>query len=278
MPDPAWVAYTAFGLSVFSTLRPEITTAYNRLLRPPRYIIEENSLIELGFADTGCTLSAAGVIIAENGSMVVRHVHGTVTRCADGHVVELQAKAYKDTHGDPTAPSAQINLPTAFAVTADVPVPYWVMFTFRDRDQAVGRSLSNLFEAWAAYLKTSQQPAAGFGSPFGPVIGMPNVGAAQWWEAFKATAPFAKSASELGPEFFWEAGDYVLTLSIEPVRGRAPKSKTWGFTIVEDDAAHLRENVLRLQALVCGQFPDSKIPPLNFAYVQYQQAPVSTQG
>ena len=234
--DPGWVAYTALGLSVVSTLRPELEAGYYRFFKPPTVCVEQLPQIVLGVNSYGPYLQVSGVMTVSHGSLLMRRMSVSLEREDAPSAFSFRVKCYVGTAYDSATNSADISMPISFSLDEGKPVPFSAVFVSAPDAKEFERTLLVLRDNWATFeADHNAQPA--YPGQYAP--------AQDPWTAFRKDPRYMSCVETLGSRSFWNPGTYRFTLGVE-TNGKSPPPTSFEFTLAQEDVARILASIPRI--------------------------------
>jgi hypothetical protein len=266
-----WTAIAAV-VAFIALIQPWVITAWRRFFRKGFVDIHETSTIEIGFSAFGATIGLIGTLRSLHQDMFVQSANVTLSKGEDiARRFEWGAfRNPKTVVGLAAVQSAEVSVdaPFSFMIATAQPYRYNIIFIDVAVLQQVRAILENFRQAWISYAV--QQTDLDIQSP-------PTDPNAQQkllqklrraYEKFSGTEEYAKALDSLNHLYYWEPATYELILNVRTARPNKTFTKTWSFTLLENDIVNLRNNVPSILEETAG------IPITAGAYL-FAQAPYS---
>ncbi len=235
-------------------------------LRKGKIDIYETGNIEIGFAGFGPSVSLLGTLRARHKDVFVQRMIVRVVRVKDKAQYELAWQAFRPSQLSLTGQQGQeFEIASSFLVTPAHPHKYSIFFADTRFLSDVRPTLTSMTEKWHAFVRDrmSRLPEGQSSSP--PNV-MSNLALANpIFDEFSKTGSATDAFAALEHAFYWNAGEYALTLSIDVADVRHPIEKTWRFSLSDEDTRTLRPNAIGIIRAACGI-----TNWFSFAYPQYK--------
>lgn len=209
--------------------------------------IYESRNVQVGYGGLGPSLCLVGTLRGRKKAEFVREMDAVVVRVRDGARSQLLWWATRS-----GGPSGQANQPVlGFLLDPSHPFNYDTFVVDERFVAAMKGKLSDLSDRWRNFLTERLQVAF----PAQPVdlstvLGNPTASEGMFADFLSRPEP-VEIHEELKNRLYWESGAYVLTLNVRCANDRS-FSKTWNFSLTEDDSRRLRLNSIATVRDACG--------------------------
>jgi hypothetical protein len=238
---PSW---GSFIVAAVALLQYWIIAAWRRYFRPGTLDIHETGPIEIGYSRYGPTIGLYGTLRSVHRDIFVRDALLVVRRLRD------QSQHRFDWAWARSGTATE--LPAGFLVPESQAQRYNLIFADVDTREDIGRTLAPVSEDWVQEI----------------VANPPQDDAARYalYGGFSNTQVHVNAHAELTRLSYWDDGDYELLLEIHTTRPDKTFTKSWRFSLTQNDESLLRLNAIPVLRQTVG-FDDV---PLNFAFPLYQ--------
>lgn len=237
-----------------------------RKYRKGRVEIHESGTIELGYGTFGPSVALMGTLQAQHKDVFVKRATVTVVRLSDGSTHQLNWRAFRPrTISLAGHDNQELELPSSFLIQPAEPFRYNIVFVDDEFIAAHKDGVDPIQKEWYEFKQEQLgELEAQNGEGVKAVAEDPRTMEGLFSE-FSKTPEVVQAYSVLDRAFYWDPGEYSLSMSIECGEPDKTFTKNWYFTITDHDARTLRLNSVATIRAICG---------LNsyfgFAYAEYK--------
>ena len=260
-PVPDW---GSFLVAAIALAQPWIIWLY-RKYRAGTVHVYEKANIEIGFSNFGPTVALLGTLRATDHDVFVRRMRLEVRRQKDSARHRFEWRAFRSGRASLGGQDERYaEAAGSFLLTTTPPHQYDVFFATPEFASEHGALASSLLERWRSFVRRRiEDEGPSLSTQLARVLEDP--GAFETLlEEFKKTPEPLELYSALDRGFYWNPGQYDLTLSIETAKPEAAFESRWSFELSEEDSKFLRLNVVSVIDVIIGHNVQ-----FNFAYPAY---------
>jgi len=255
LPSPSWLADPKLWIALAALVQPWVIALYKRFVLRGRLRVYEVGNIEIGFSSFGPTIGILGSLNASQRDVFVKGAEIVVVREKDQAQAGFRWFVQRPFTWKTEGVHTEVQPASAIAVKKDSSVNFSTLFTlpgFAEEHAAVAGAFTTAWNESELSKADTQDTAARLVllSKFSEVSPTP----AKLWEQMLGT-------------FFWQPGDYTMTLSVLAEKPTPAFTKRWRFRLSADDTNLLKGNITMIVRTLAGIEADFK-----FAYPQYDGA------
>ena len=255
--------YAAEIIATIALIQPWALYLWKRFIKPGSIDFFETGAIEIGYSSFASTIGINGTLRALSQDFYIREMKLELTKKKDSSKHTFDWAIFRDTkislYQDKTT---QVELPYGFLLSTKSPHRVNIQFHDLKQQEDLRPIFNNLKAKWASYLEIHYPTQNRISDSENNYHLRTN----ELHQKFVQTNDSTDSYAKFNREFYWEKGDYELTLKISTASPNKTFSKKWKFTLTEDNAEHVRLNNLYLVDVACDQTVDN----YNFAYPRFQ--------
>lgn len=241
-------------VALLAFFRPEISKLIRGLVN--KVDLYPTGRLEVGFSSFGPTIGLAGSLRAVPNSQFVQRMLVQVVRARDRATYTFEWAVFRPLSVGPTD-LKDMQLATGFVIGAGEARPINVQFHDQNTRTRIDGPLSELRGHWLSFLK--QQPV-----PMGEI---PPVDLPKLYNAFgesPAKPVVSEIYQDIARSFYWEPGDYELTLNVLTANPYKEFERTMGFVLSDEDSRQLRLNLIGTMLNACG------VPTAHFNFANVE--------
>lgn len=263
-------SYGTLILAVYAVVQVWIVFLWKRFVRKGKLKIHETGTIEIGYSNYGPTIALNGTLRGLHQAVFVREIQLLVTRDKDSSAHKFQWLAFRSPELDLTASTpVSLEIPSGFMVIPSIPHRYNIIFN----DTATLGEIRPLYDgylsAWNKTIEKMNEPLTLLQQLIDPNKVLQNkVSLIQKFQKSQATDQVHGSIERL---CYWDTGKYKLTMTVYASDPNMSFSKTYAFSISEQDSISLRANVIPVLELPISAHLQIEEYPFYFTYAQYAE-------
>lgn len=251
-----WTAIAAV-VAFAALIQPWIIGVWQRFFRRGYVDIHETATIEIGFSAFGATIGLMGTLRSLRHDMFVQSASLTLSKVEDSTSRRFEWGLFrkpKTVVGPAAVQSAEVALeaPFSFMIATIQPYQYNIIFLDVVVLQQVQSLLENFRQAWLKYLiqETDLDIQAPASDPNAQQRVMQKLRRAH--QKFSSTQQYRETFDSLNQLYYWEPETYKLVLDVRTARPDRTFTKTWSFTLLDNDVSNLRNNVTSVLEDIAG--------------------------
>jgi len=261
------VAIASLCIAIAALAQPWIIALWKKFFSLGSVNIFNTGQIEIGYSNQGPTLGLHGTMIASDRNQLVHKVVAVVTRKKDGASHTFEWAFFRGYQVNLARPEDMtFELASGFLLTTSQPHRFNIfLIDFPVRDE-IERCLRQLVTAWDQYSEAWEERHEDQAQPSDDTEANETNLA---YEKFRSSTEHVNSFQEITRLCYWEPGDYKLQLTVETALPVRSFSRTWGFSLTNEDSDRLIGNTLSILSVSC--IGDAF--GFSFAYAKYWEDP-----
>jgi hypothetical protein len=261
--DPADPRWWTFGVAALALVQPWAIAGYKKWIRRGAVEIYEQGAIEVGFSFAGPTVALLGTLRAIDRDVFIRSIGVEIVRLQDKSHHKFDWLAFRQ--GRITLSGTQdaaLEVPSSFLLTTSQPFRFNVVLGDTTTAAKTNDLIATARTAWNDQLSASG-------------LYIPNPQLSQTEAVSKAINNLRSAYSagriandvykDIDRQNYWEPGKYRLTFEVNLTHPDRSITKSWQFTLTENDSQLVRANAGAMVASVTGSSVQ-----YNFAYSKYE--------
>lgn len=242
--------------------------ALYRKMRKPSVTIYESGNIELGYSTFGPTVGLWGTMRAPHKDAFVKRVSLQIVRLRDSSTHEFSWRFFRSSaiainKSDPI----RLEIVSSFLLTQNEPLKYNIVFVDEGFISENSPKVGYIPAKWMEFRnqKIKELESEHDSAIISSLISNPLLNEAIFDEFFK-TEEVVRAYTILDRAFYWEEGDYKLSINVECSQPDQTFRKDLTFSLSREDVESLRLNSIPTLRALCGL--DAV---WNFAYPEYKK-------
>ena len=264
-----WPDWGSLAVALIAVVQPWAISLYKRLRHKGAIDTYQTGFIEVGFSNYGHTLGLLGTLRGSYQDVFVTRIHLIVTREKDQATQRFGWRAFRgNTSTLGKEEEVSVEAAGSFLVTHTAPHKYNIFFVSEGFAAEHGAAANAVTEEWNKFIhERLKEIEPNWNGQVSAVLADPALSSSLFDGFLKTRAP-TDLFTRLNNAFFWHPGSYRIRYVVECAKPDRHFSKTWGFTLTEQDSEQLRLNAIGVLRVLCG------IPAtFKFSYPEYAQAP-----
>lgn len=278
-PDAHGFNWTGAGV-VLAIAQYWVPILYNRFCRRGNITSYPTAKIEIGYSQLGPTLGLVGTLRAERREFFVSSISLSVVRLKDRLTHDFKWLLFRPNRM-PVGPRASeqltLEIASGFMVSPQEPRAFHILFA----DVATQETMLSSIEACQSAVADARGKLEQEGRDL-RVVQLAPLQHFKWEQDIQALyeADERKHAAwrALDDLFYWQAGDYGLSLTIQTSGPERTFTQSWPFELSGQDFSRLRLNVISILDVALTQEAGLPEPTSFFVTADYQSEDVQAAG
>jgi len=256
-------------VAILALIQPWIVALYKKFFRQGSIDIYETDTIEVGFSGLGPTIGLYGTLCAMHRDQFVRSVNLTVVRQKDSSTHQFGWGLFRSGKASISSPSdITVELPSGFMLMTKAPHRYNILFTDEQARNDIQTHAQDVRNAWSdKVLEAIGKQLIEMREELAPLAAEINRILEALFDNFSKEGTFSEAFSAIDRIFYWEPGEYTLSIDVTTARPDHLYSRSWTFELSKQDSEKIRSNVIMILFAAC----DRDIGVFNFAYLPYKK-------
>ena len=238
-----------------------------RWFRKPKISIYESGNIEIGFSNFGQTIGLNGTLRVLKKSSFIKNMSLDVTRERDSAKHTFNWRVFRPLTFtiNPQPSSTPIEIASSFLLTQEKPFKYNILFIDDGSYSRINSQLAELHREWLDFRNNKLQKLEEEYEPNAveQLINNPLLDE-KIYQEFTKLPKILNIYTNLDRDFYWQQGNYTMSLSLECSKPDQKFTKEFKFTLSNENVDELRLNTIAILRIICG------LDVIwNFAYPEY---------
>lgn len=260
--------YGAHVLASIGIIQFWIKVLWDQYFRKGKIDYYETGTIVIGYGTSGPTIGLNGTIRALNKDVFIRAIDLLVIREKDKAQHNFKWNTFQSpqiyTVGSQSTP---MELPSGFLISPNSPHRFNIVFNDNDLFRDISPLLNSYLSEWYKTIKELTQiwsPSIGVQPPAEISSRQHNL-----IEDFRKSTIHFETYNALNRKYYWEPGDYHLSVNVMSSKPDGVSRKTYGFSISTGDSERLRLNVIAMLQQPIAEYLRVNNFPYNWAFSEY---------
>lgn len=257
--------YGVFILALYGIFQYWLIVLWQKYFSKGKLKIYETGTIETSYGPLGPVIKLDGTLRALSKNVFVKSMHLLLIREKDKAQHIFSWFAFRPPKIELIS-NQQISaeIPYSFLVSTDSPYRYSIAFYDADIFKEIRPLFNEYISEWYKVV-TQLKELEPMGQQAEPT---PNI--ISLIEAFRKRAIRVDMYTALDRKCYWEPGDYTLTLNVKISKPDRLFSKTFRFSMAEDEAKTLKLNVVTILEEPISDYLKQKNYPYRTGYLAYK--------
>jgi hypothetical protein len=260
-------------IAFVAAFRPEL----HALLRPRRVdvLLSDSLFLEIGFNGLGPTLGVVGTLNNEHARSLITKMRIRLKASGANQEFVLtpiinRERAINSALTGGEEARGKFWLP--FLIEADVAIPFDILFRNDAATATLASTGANLGQAWASYANSKLQENEQALSDPDQTTMQTKVAAylAALYNASQNQDAITSANRELSDVFVWQAQAYEARLEVDVLDCHRTFSRSFDFSISDEQRGQLLDNIGIIIAIVCKQLDPNTVPNSIFSKMTIQ--------
>jgi hypothetical protein len=260
-------------IAFVAAFRPEL----HALLRPRRVdvLLSDSLFLEIGFNGLGPTLGVVGTLNNEHARSLITKMRIRLKASGANQEFVLtpiinRERAINSALTGGEEARGKFWLP--FLIEADVAIPFDILFRNDAATATLASTGANLGQAWASYANSKLQENEQALSDPDQTTMQTKVAAylAALYNASQNQDAITSANRELSDVFVWQAQAYEARLEVDVLDCHRTFSRSFDFSISDEQRGQLLDNIGIIIAIVCKQLDPNTVPNSIFLKMTIQ--------
>ena len=255
-------------VAILALIQPWIVALYKKFFRQGTIDIYETDTIEVGFSGLGPTIGLYGTLSAIHRDQFVRSVNLTVVRQKDSSTHQFEWGLFRSGKASISSPDdISVELPSGFMLMTKAPHRYNILFTDKQAMNDIQTHAQDVRNAWSDKVTGAiGKQLVEMREELAPLAAEINRILENLFDNFSKERTFPEAFSAIDRLFYWEPGEYTLSIDVTTARPDNSYSRSWAFELSKQNSEKIRSNVIMILFAAC----DRDIGVFNFAYLPYK--------
>lgn len=254
-------------LGFIALIQVWLIAAWKRLRKGSIEIYESGS-IEIGYGDLGPSVALTGTLRCLEKDVFIKNINVEIVRKKDGARHNFRWYAFRPNElslGGQSQPKLEIA--GSFLAMPTQPNRYNIFFTDSAFVAEFRPKVKPFLDQWHAYVRERfEEKGEDTMRRAAEVLGNTQF-TQNLFKDFSDQGYAVETYTLLDRAFYWHEGDYGITLNVQAAKPERSFTKTWSFSLSQEDSERLRLNTVGTLQSICGVQVT-----LNFAYPEYGPA------
>jgi hypothetical protein len=255
------------AVAVIALVQPWGVWIYRKYLRPGKLELYKTGSLEIGFSLFGPTIAFIGTLRALNHDAFVEEVTAKVIRVKDKAEHDFRWIAFRPASIDITGRAPiEMEFASSFLVTPNSPRRLNILFNDERQLQDMTPTIQKYIAEWhkCAYGDTT----SGANKVFDPSSDQKS----ECVNKFKQETISAETYGSLLSKFYWEPGNYSLSIEAVVAKPNGPMIRRYDFQVTEGDSEGLKLNIISMLQTPLSAYLEAAPPNWQISYSPLKDA------